>query len=166
MRRILVLAVLVGFAHVVVRTEVGALSSLGFLIGDWQAVDTPPGESGTFTFKLAVQDHIMVRTNEATYAATAERPASRHDDLLVIYSERGSLRADYFDSEGHVIRYGVRPQNANVIVFVSDPSPSEPRYRLTYTAAADGVLLGSFEIASPAAPETFNPYLSWKARKR
>src|SRR6266568_2261413 len=123
MRRILVLAVVVGFAHVVVRTEVDALSSLAFLIGDWQAVDTPPGESGRFTFKRAVQDHIMVRTNEATYAATAERPASRHDDLLVIYSERGSLRADYFDSEGHVIRYAVRPQNANVVVFVSEPSP-------------------------------------------
>ena len=166
MRRILALVVLIGFAHVVVRAETDALSSLGFLIGDWQAVDTPPGESGAFTFKLAVQDHIMVRTNEATYAATAERPASRHDDLLVIYSERGSLRADYFDSEGHMIHYAVRPQNANVVVFVSDLSPNEPRYRLTYSAAADGVLRGSFEIASPAAPDTFKSYLSWKARKR
>jgi hypothetical protein len=166
MRRILALVVLIGVAHVVVRAETDALSSLGFLIGGWQAVDTPPGESGAFTFKLSVQDHIMVRTNEATYAATAERPALRHDDLLVIYGERGSLRADYFDREGHVIRYAVRTQNANVVVFVSDLSPNEPRYRLTYSMAADGVLLGSFEIASPAAPETFKPYLSWKARKR
>lgn len=108
----------------------------------------------------------MVRTNEATYSATSGRPASRHDDLLVIYNERESLRADYFDSEGHVIRYAVRPQNANVVVFVSDPSPNEPRYRLTYSMAASGVLLGSFDIASPAAPDTFKPYLSWKARKR
>src|SRR4051812_18176057 len=129
MRRILLLAVLVGLAHVVVRTEAGAFSSLGFLIGEWEAVDTPPGESGTFSFTLAVQDHVIVRTNQATYAATAERPASRHDDLLVIYGERGSLRADYFDSEGHVIRYAVRAQNANAVVFVSDPSPNEPRYR-------------------------------------
>jgi len=166
MRRLFALVVLIGFAHVVVRAETDALSSLSFLIGDWQAVDTPPGESGAFAFKLAVQDHIMVRTNEATYAATAERPASRHDDLLVIYGERGSLKADYFDSEGHVIRYAVRPQNANVVVFVSDLTSNEPRYRLTYSATADGVLLGSFEIASPAAPEMFKPYLSWKARKR
>ena len=165
MRRILALMVLVGLAHVVVRAETDALSSLDFLIGDWHAVDTPAGESGAFTFKLAVQDHIMIRTNEATYAATAERPVSRHDDLLVIYGEGGSLRADYFDSEGHVIRYAVRPQSSKVVVFVSDLKPGEPRYRLTYSAAAGGVLLGSFEIASPAAPETFKPYLSWKARK-
>lgn len=165
MRRILAVALLIGLAHAVVRADTGALSSLAFLIGDWQAVDTPPGESGAFTFTLAVQDHVMVRTNEATYAATADRPASRHDDLLVIYGERGSLKADYFDNEGHVIRYAVRPAAANVVVFTSDPSPDEPRYRLTYSAAADGVLLGSFEIASPSAPDTFKPYLSWKARR-
>jgi hypothetical protein len=166
MRRILALVVLIGFAHVVVHAETDAISSLSFLIGDWQAVDTPAGESGAFTFKLAVQDHVMVRTNEATYAATPERPASRHDDLLVIYGERGSLRADYFDSEGHVIRYAVRLQDANVVVFVSDAGPNEPRYRLRYSTAADGVLLGSFEIAPPASPDAFKPYLSWKARKR
>lgn len=157
---------LIGCAHLVVSAQTDALSSLGFLIGDWQAVDTPPGESGAFSFKLSAQGHIMVRTNEATYAATAERPASRHDDLLVIYSEGGSLNAVYFDSEGHVIRYTVRPQKANVVVFVSDLSPNEPKYRLTYSAAADGGLLGLFEIASPAAPDAFKPYLSWRAHKR
>ena len=88
------------------------------------------------------------------------------DDLLVIYGDNGSLKADYFDSEAHVIRYLVDVRPPNAVVFVSDPNPREPRYRLTYTAAADGVLIGSFDIAAPGSPDAFKPYLSWKARKR
>ena len=139
---------------------------LRFLVGDWQAIDTPAGETGSFAFKLAVQDHVVVRTNEANYAATADRPASRHEDLLVIYSENGSLKADYLDSEAHVIRYAVDAREPNAVVFVSDPSPREPRYRLSYRAGAGGVLAGSFEIAAPGSPDAFKPYLTWKARRR
>ena len=143
-----------------------ALSHLRFLVGDWRAVDTPAGETGAFTFTLAVQDHIIVRTNEASYAATADRPASRHDDLLVIFSENGSLKADYFDNEGHVIRYTVQTPAPKVATFVSDASAREPRYRLTYRGDAQGALVGSFEIAVPGSPDAFKPYLSWKAQRR
>ena len=108
----------------------------------------------------------MLRTNEATYAATAERPASRHDDLLVMYAESGSMKADYFDSEGHVIRYAVETGEPGVLTFLSELREGEPRYRLTYRAGADSVLRGTFEIAAPGAPAAFKPYLSWKARRR
>ncbi len=147
------------------RAQSDPIASLRFLIGDWQAIDTAPGETGLFTFKLAVQDRVIVRTNQAIYEATADRPASRHDDLLVIYVENGSIKADYFDNEGHVIRYAVQSK-PEAVVFVSDPSPREPRYRLTYSAGANGVLLGSFELAPPGSPDAFRPYLSWKARPR
>lgn len=143
-----------------------AFSPLKFLVGEWQAIDTAPGEAGAFTFRLAVQDHVMLRTNQATYAATAERPASRHDDLMVIYAENGSLKADYFDNEGHVIRYAVRSTAPNTVMFVSEPSARAPQYRLTYTLSADGMLNGKFEIAAPGAADDFKPYLSWKARRR
>jgi hypothetical protein len=153
-------------AAVICSAQPDPFSGLRFLVGEWQAVDTPAGESGAFTFKLAVQDHVLIRTNEADYATAKERPASRHDDLLVIYVENGSLRGDYFDSEGHVIRYAVQPRGQNAVAFVSDANPREPRYRLTYSAESDGVLSGSFEIASPGSPDDFKPYLSWKARRR
>ena len=52
------------------------------------------------------------------------------------------------------------------MVFVSDPIPREPRYRLTYRAGANGALVGSFEIAAPDSPGTFKPYLSWTAARR
>ncbi len=143
-----------------------AFAPLRFLLGEWQAVETPADESGAFAFKLAVQDHVIVRTNEAVYAATAERPASRHDDLLVIFSENGSLKADYFDNEGHVIRYAVQAPSPGVVTLVSNPNPREPRYRLTYRSQPAGAIAGPFEVDPPGSPDGFKPYLSWKARRR
>jgi hypothetical protein len=35
---------------------------------------------------------VIVRTNEASFTATADRAAWRHDDLLAIYSEGGALK--------------------------------------------------------------------------
>ena len=165
MRRRLAFSLLIALQAPVVA-QPDPFAALRFLLGDWRAVDTPPGEAGAFAFRLAVQDHVVIRTNEADYAATAERPASRHEDLLVIFSENGSLEAQYFDSEGHVIRYAVEARGPQIVTFVSDPSPREPRYRLTYRGEADGVLVGSFDIAPPGSPDAFKPYLSWKARRR
>lgn len=166
MRRILSLALAISIGRSLAFAQPDVLSPLRFLIGEWQAIDTPAGETGAFAFKFGAQDHIIVRTNEAVYAATAEHPASRHDDLMVVYSERGAIKADYFDNEGHVIRYAVEPRVGSAVAFVSEPIAGEPRYRLTYTMSATGTLLGSFEIASPRVPDAFKPYLSWKARKR
>jgi len=141
------------------------LAPLQFLVGDWVAIDTAPGERGSFAFKFDVQEHVLVRTNEAIYEATSSRPASRHDDLMVVYADGSAIKADYFDNEGHVIRYTAH-LDANRATFVSDPDPKGPRFRLTYTMAAGGVLVGAFEIATPDAPEAFKPYLSWRARRR
>src|SRR5262249_48734369 len=164
-------ALLTLFVGVTVSASLSAqadrFASLRFLLGDWTAIDTPAGETGAFTFRTAVQDRVIVRTNQADYAATADRPASRYDDMLIVYSENGSLKADYFDSEGHVIRYAGVTNGANTaVVFTSEPNAREPRYRLTYRAGADGILNGSFEVAPPGSPEAFTPYLSWKARRR
>jgi len=134
---------------VVLTAPLGAddLAQLKFLIGRWQAIDTAAGESGSFTFELAVQDHVMLRRNEAIYEATNRRPSSRHN-------------------EGHVIRYSVQPRGGNRVVFLSDAKTSEPRYRLSYSIGADGALTGTFEVAAPGSGDAFNPYLSWRARRR
>jgi len=141
------------------------LAPLQFLVGDWRAIETAAGERGGFSFKFDVQDRVLVRTNEAIYDATASRPASRHDDLMIVYAEDGVLKADYFDNEGHVIRYTAHA-DTNRVTFVSDPDPKGPRFRLTYSAGDGGVLVGAFEIATPDAPDAFKPYLAWKARRR
>ncbi len=164
MRRALVAASLLLASAASAQTP-NPLAPLQFLVGEWRAIDTPAGERGAFTFRFDVQQHVLVRTNEAIYDATAAHPASRHDDLMVVYVEDGSLKADYFDNEGHVIRYTARA-DANRVTFVSDPDPKNPRFRLSYALGAGGVLNGTFEIATPDAPGTFKPYLAWKATRQ
>jgi hypothetical protein len=141
------------------------LSALNFLLGDWDAIELPAGESGAFNFSLAVQDRIIVRTNYAKYPARDGKPATRHDDLMVIFMEGNAVKADYFDSEQHVIHYLVQPSGPNEVVFVSEPRAGEPRYRLSYTLVANGRLKGTFESASSEAPDHFKPLLAWTARK-
>jgi len=142
------------------------LTPLRFLVGDWQAVNSPPGETGGFTFALSVQNHVITRTNYAVYEANASRPASRHDDLMVIYAEVGALKADYFDNEGHVIHYDVASRRDREAVFLSAPTPKEPGYRLSYVLMPEGLLKGQFEVSAPGDREAFKTYLTWTARRR
>jgi phage-related tail fiber protein len=130
----------------------------------WQGIGDQAGATGGFTFSATVQDRVIVRTNYSNTPATAGSPASRHDDLMVIYVEGDAVKADYFDNEGHVIRYLVQPRPGGV-VFVSEIRPGEPRYRLTYTRADDATITGGFEVAPPGRPDEFAAYLSWRARK-
>ena len=141
------------------------LAAFQMLIGEWTALDDPSGATGGFTFAFGVQDRLIVRTNYSDSPAADGKPASRHDDLMVIYVEAGVVRADYFDNEGHVIRY-LAEARSNEIVFLSEVKVSEPRYRLSYRPGSDGILNGRFDVAPPGKPDTFSSYLSWSARKR
>lgn len=155
----------IGLVHAAPRAEApGPLTPLNFLLGDWKADPDQSGATGGFTFEMKVQDHVMVRANYSNTPASAGKPASRHDDLMMIYADGDKLKADYADSEGHVIRYDVKAGPGKV-VFESGAKTGEPRYRLTYTKNADGTLSGAFDIAAPGAADAFKPYLSWKARK-
>jgi hypothetical protein len=111
-----------------------------------------------------VQDRVIVRTNYSNTPADSGKPASRHDDLMVIYTDSGVVKADYFDSENHVIRY-VAEARPGEVVFVSEAKASEPRYRLSYTRSSATTLKGTFEIAPPGQPDAFSPYLTWAAQK-
>ena len=136
-----------------------------FLLGRWVASGDQAGATGGFAFALDVQNHVIVRTNHSNTPAVGGQPASRHDDLMVIYVEDTAVKADYFDSEGHVIRYAVSA-TPETIVFLSQTISGQPRYRLTYRRGAGGdTLTGTFEIAPPARLDAFAPYLSWSARR-
>jgi hypothetical protein len=140
------------------------LASFKFLLGQWEGIGDQGGATGGFTFASTVQDRVIVRTNYSDTPATANTPASRHDDLMVIYVDGGRVKADYFDSENHVIRY-VAEARPGEVVLVSDINAAEPRYRLRYVKRSETTIDGTFEVAPPGRPEAFTRYLSWSARK-
>jgi hypothetical protein len=148
-----------------------ALDDLKFLIGDWEAVGggDPGVGKGGFSFTLDLQSKIIIRRSYADYPATTNRPAMRHDDLMVIYFDESAHQtfANFFDTEGHQIKYRVTTSaDRQSVVFMSEPVQSQPRYRLSYTASRDGNLNGTFDIAPPGQPETFKNYLQWTGRKK
>lgn len=120
--------------------------AVGFLIGNWGGTGSgQPGiGEGSFSLLPDLQGHVLIRRNVSDYQAI------HHEDLMVIFHDGAAdkLRAEYFDNEGHVIRYTVTG-TADRAVFLSDGAAGEIRYRLTYLNAGKDRVRITFEIAPP-----------------
>lgn len=148
--------------------EPAALQPFAFLVGEWASAGAgQPGiATGSAVFTRDLQDNVIVRRSHADYPAADGNPASRHEDLMVIHAAGdGPVRAEYYDNEGHVIRYVVSSHKAGEAVFLSAPQPGQPRYRLSYELGDDGVLKGDFAVSPTGAADAFKSYLSWELRK-
>lgn len=137
---------------------------LRFLIGKWDAVAEPGKGTGNFSLGVDLQGKVLVRKNHADLPAAGNRPATIHDDLMVIHAEGGKgLKAIYFDSEGRVIHYTVKADGQQA-TFVSEPGAG-PRFRLTYLKEKAGTVSVKFEIAPPGKPDAFRTYVEGKVRR-
>jgi hypothetical protein len=145
--------------------------ALGFLEGTWdahaQAGSAGAQSSGMYTFKFELKRHVLARNSEA-YAA-CQGPATfdcKHSDLLYVYqeAENQTLKAIYFDNEGHVIHYAVSTPDSSTAIFISDASPSGPQFRLVYELK-DSVMWGKFQMRMPGQAE-WKSYLEWSGAKK
>jgi hypothetical protein len=145
------------------------LEPLGYLIGRWKD-DTRSGDPGEATageesWQLALDGRILVREAWCEFPATEKRAAFRHEDLLVVFPESdGELRAIFWDSEGHSIRYRevhVDPDGKGVGL-VSDPTAPGPRQWLQYRFEPPDHLSAVFSLHGPGTPG-FTPYLRWRS---
>ena len=146
----------------------GAWDSLRFLEGEWIGEGGgEPGQasSGGYTFLPELDGKILVRRNRSAYPATKDHAAFVHEDLMVVYPGAAGKapHAIYWDNEGHVIRYEITADGKSA-VFLSEPDPAAPRYRLTYTSTGAGKVSIKFEIAPPGQP--FRTYVEGSARKK
>jgi hypothetical protein len=141
---------------------------LQFIMGEWSGGGSgKPGEgSGEFSLKPDLDNKILVRRNHNEYPPKAgQAKAAVHDDLMIIYPAKGAspYRAEYFDSEGHVIRYAISFSEGKA-VFLSDGPASDTRYRLTYQKKGDTGLQIDFAIAPPN--QDFRNYLSGSVTRK
>jgi hypothetical protein len=147
-----------------------AWDSFRFLLGEWVGEGTgAPGEgTGAFSFGFDLEGKIIIRKNRSDYPATKDKPAYSHTDLMVIYREGDdAVKAIYFDNEAHVIHYSVSfSKDQNTLTFVSEPSPSSPRFRFIYSRVTADRLKLEFDIAPPGKPEAFSKYIEGSAHRK
>lgn len=137
------------------------------MLGDWEAdAAGPTAPTGGYSLTADLQGRVLVRKNHAQYPKSGDRPASTHDDLMVIYRDGAATRADYWDSEGHLIHYAVTIDKGKSFTFLSDGAPGQPRFRLTYTLTGAATVSLRFEIAPPNAPDQFKPYIQATAHRK
>jgi hypothetical protein len=137
-------------------------------LGTWEGTGGgDPGQGkGAFTFAQDLQGAVLTRHNFAEYPATKDKPAYRHDDVMIIYRDtENHTRADYWDSEGHVIRYEVT-MSPEKLVFLSDANQPGPRFRLTYTRTDANTVSITFDIAPPNDPTAFKTYIQASAKRK
>jgi hypothetical protein len=150
--------------------ETANWDSFRFLLGEWigEGAGAPGEGTGAFSFDFDLQGKILIRKNRADYPATKDKAAYSHTDLMTIYREAdGSLKAIYFDNEGNVIHYAVSfSKDQNTLTFLSDPSPSSPRFRFIYSKATPDKLKLEFDIAPPGKPEAFSKYIEGAAHRK
>jgi hypothetical protein len=140
------------------------------LIGDWagDGGGQPGSATGRTSYRFEVGERAIVRRNRADVAASAGRLASVHEDLLVIYagSKADEARALYVDNEDHVIQYSaVWSADGKTLTFVSDATPTAPRFRMTYRIESADAHVLDFDIAPPGSPDGFKPYVSGKLKR-
>jgi len=166
----LLLPVIPGSAQ---NTEISAKSAdawtpFRFLVGDWVGKGSgKPGEgSGYFSFAFDLGGKILVRKNHSEYPPKpGEKTGIVHDDLLILYSKAGgAYSAIYFDNEGHVIAYKIPKAETGNIIFESEGTEKEMRFRLTYDFKPDGGVDVGFAMAAPG--QDFKPYLSGLAYRK
>jgi hypothetical protein len=139
-------------------------SPFAYLAGEWtgEGKGTPGQGSGVSSFSFDLEKHLLVRKSHSSYPAMNGRPASVHDDLMMIYHEQGlGIRALYVDNESHVIHYEVRVSAAgDTLEFLSAQQAGAPRYRLRYITTGERAAEVSFDIAMPNAQDAFKRYIS------
>ncbi len=142
-----------------------SVGSLDFLLGTWTAEAAPNAKPvGSYVFERELDGRILAR--HATTDVGCADPASTacaHRDLFYVFQDSAGapLKAIFFDSDGHVLRYDVDIKHVggtngmrDYATFLSELSALGPRYRLSYERNTDTFthktsLSGKFELLLP-----------------
>jgi hypothetical protein len=141
-------------------------SNWSWLIGEWKGEGSGlPGQGGgTFSFQTDLDGKILVRKSHSEFPASGNRPATKHDDLMIVSLDftGNPSKANYFDNEGHTINYTITYTTKSVVL-LSEKTPNVPVFRLTYTSLDDQTVNTQFEMSQDGAK--FMTYIEGKSTK-
>jgi hypothetical protein len=153
------------------RTSAEPFKPISFLMGTWEARtinNSSVTAVGAYSFQAELNGHIVARHSIGD-TAKCKGPADfncEHSDMLYIYEDATgeTLRAIYFDNEGHVIHYAVTAPTQTSAEFLSDPQQPGPQFRLFYELKGT-VMNGKFQLRMPGQPD-WHSYLEWTGSKK
>jgi hypothetical protein len=135
-----------------------ALAGLDFLIGRWTGVDgrvadTGGTSKGSSVITAQAGGAVLLRQDHTDLFDAGGKPLGGFDQIMTVYVEAGSLRADYLDGD-HVIHYtSATVDPGKSVVFISAASPGVPVFRLRYELQTPDTLGVSFAMAAPGQSE-------------
>jgi len=137
-----------------------------WLTGEWigEGNGKPGQGGGTFSFKLDLDQKVLVRKAHSEYAASGNKPKIVHDDLMIIYPDHSGVasKAIYFDNEGHTINYSITYADKSII-FTSDRIAGVPVFRLTYLLLENQTIDVKFEMSQDGVK--FMTYVEGKSKR-
>ena len=151
--------------------DASPLAPLEYLVGKWH-VTYRTGDPGTATggeeaWSSEAGGAVLARRAWCEFPETPQRPAFRHEDLLVVYADaEARLQGVFWDNEGHVHFYRhVQVADAgDGVRMVTDPAMPGPRQALEYRFAPPDRTSAVFSLLLPGAPD-FKAYLQWECRR-
>lgn len=157
------LALLLGLAAIATPAA-DPWQSVAMLLGDWvgEGGGAPGQGGGDCSFSYDLDRKIIVRRNASDFPASNEQPAVHHRDLMILHPGP-PMRADYFDNEGHFIRYRVTADGKEVRFGSDEPGT---RYRLRYAKLSADRMSLTFEISGSGRPEDFKMYVNGSLKRK
>lgn len=144
----------------------GKWEKWSWLIGSWKGEGSgqPGMGGGTFSFQPDLNEKVLIRKSHSEYPASGTRPATVHDDLMIVYLDMqgNPSKAIYFDNEGHTINYSIE-YTTHSVVLTSDKIPNVPVFRLSYELMDNNYINTKFELSKDG--EHFNTYLEGRCKK-
>jgi hypothetical protein len=146
-----------------------SLAGLTFLIGDWssgrgEVAGTGGTSSGHSIMTSEAGGAVILRRDHTDLLDKSGRPMGGFDQIMMIYPEGGTVRADYSDG-AHVIHYvSATVEPGAAVTFTSAASPDAPTFRLAYRLTAPDRLSVWFGMAPPGGQD-FRPIATGELRK-
>jgi hypothetical protein len=164
--RLLVAAIVLCFATPALAQPVpkGPLADIGFLVGQWKSdngkvADTGETSKGQSTISVEANGNALLRVDRTQTFASNGKESGSFGQLMMIYSESGTLHADYEDGEGHSIHYVSVVVKPGRCVAFSSAENGGPVFRLTYELQSSSSILVTFGMVPPGQT-AFRPIAS------
>ena len=144
------------------------LDALQFMTGKWVGEGTSEmgRGSGYFTFESDLGGKVWIRRNHSEYPQPNGKPPAVHEDVMIVYTDGGLVRAFYTDTENHTIPYRITiSDDKKSATFLSDLQTGQPRYRLTYVRLEPGRMTVVLETAAPDHPDEFRKTVEGRVRR-